>query len=141
MSIIAEKAGEVHVRVGGNTQDTAYMVDSLPDGKFLDKNREDASNPVRSEHRQENFPNHHLPQTGTPIIAITPDLLFMLANVSSLVNIKWYLGIPFNDTNWRFQIAEKSEAILGDNLLGLQAANEPDLYARYVSCCPRRQCF
>ncbi|RDX55721.1 glycoside hydrolase family 79 protein [Lentinus brumalis] len=114
MSIIAEKAGEVHVRVGGNTQDTAYMVDSLPNGKFLDKNREDASNP-----------------TGTPIIAITPDLLFMLANVSSLVNIKWYLGIPFNDTNWRFQIAEKSEAILGDNILGLQAANEPDLYARH----------
>ena len=57
----------------------------------------------------------------------------MLGNVSSLVNIKWYLGIPFNDTNWRFQIAEKSEAILGDNLLGLQAANEPDLYARCVA--------
>ncbi|KAI1796295.1 glycoside hydrolase family 79 protein [Ganoderma leucocontextum] len=114
MSIIASIAGEVHVRVGGNTQETAYMVDSLPDGKFLEKNKEDASNP-----------------TSTPVIAITPDLLYMLGNVSSLVNIKWYLGIPFNDTNWRFQIVEKGEAILGDKLLGFQASNEPDLYAAH----------
>lgn len=61
----------------------------------------------------------------------------MLGNVSSLVNIKWYLGIPFNDTNWRFQIAEKGEAILGDKLLGFQASNEPDLYAAYVLLSPR----
>ena len=46
MSIIASIVGEVHIRVGGNTQETAYMVDSLPDGKFLEKNKEDASNPV-----------------------------------------------------------------------------------------------
>ena len=46
MSIVAERAGAVHVRVGGNTQDTAYVVDSLPDGKFLEKNKEDSSNPV-----------------------------------------------------------------------------------------------
>ena len=73
----------------------------------------------------------------------------MLGNVSSLVPVKWYLGqllpalftslsmvvtgilgIPFNDTNWRFQIAELGEAVLGDNLLGFQASNEPDLYQR-----------
>ncbi|KAH9886696.1 glycoside hydrolase family 79 protein [Cubamyces lactineus] len=112
MSIVAERAGAVHIRVGGNTQETAFMVDSLPDGKILAKDKEDASNP-----------------TATPVLAITPGLLYMLGNVSSLVNIKWYLGIPFNDTaNWRFQIAEQGEAILGDNLLGFQAANEPDLY-------------
>lgn len=40
------------------------------------------------------------------------------------------LGIPFNDTtDFRLQIAEHGEAILGDKLLGFQAANEPDLYA------------
>lgn len=39
-------------------------------------------------------------------------------------------GIPFNDTvNWRLQIAELGEEILGDRLIGLQAGNEPDLYA------------
>ena len=48
MSIIAERAGGVHIRVGGNTQETAYMVDSLPDGKILEKDKEDATNPVRS---------------------------------------------------------------------------------------------
>ncbi|KAI0774365.1 glycoside hydrolase family 79 protein [Fomes fomentarius] len=114
MSILAEKAGEVHVRVGGNTQDYAYVVDSLPSGKFLEKNKEDTQNP-----------------TGTPVIAITAELVYIMANVSSLVNVRWYLGIPFNDTNWRFQIAELGESILGDRLLGLQASNEPDLYARH----------
>lgn len=47
MNIVAERAGAVHIRVGGNTQETAYMVDSLPNGEFLEKDHEDASNPVR----------------------------------------------------------------------------------------------
>ena len=39
-----------------------------------------------------------------------------------------------NDTaNPRLQIAEVGESVLGDNLLGLQVGNEPDLYGRYVS--------
>jgi hypothetical protein len=41
--------------------------------------------------------------------------------------------LPFNDTtNLRLQIAEYSQRILGDNLLGLQVGNEPDLYAKCV---------
>ena len=48
MSIIAEKAGAVHVRVGGNTQETAFVVHSLADGKMIEKDKEDATNPVRS---------------------------------------------------------------------------------------------
>lgn len=52
------------------------------------------------------------------------------------VLIAEHAGIPFNDTSdFRFQIAEQGEAILGDNLLGFQAANEPDLYAAYVRPC------
>jgi hypothetical protein len=43
-------------------------------------------------------------------------------------------GVPFNDTSaFRFQIVEYSEAILGDNLLGVQVGNEPDLYVAYVA--------
>lgn len=58
----------------------------------------------------------------------------MLANVSSLLPIKWYLGIPFNDTsNLRLGIAEAGEAILGEHLLGFQVGNEPDLYATHGS--------
>ncbi|KAH9943353.1 glycoside hydrolase family 79 protein [Epithele typhae] len=114
MSLIAERAGAVHVRVGGNTQETAYMVDSLPNGKFLLKDKNDANNP-----------------TYTPTIAITPDLIYMLGNASSFLPLKWYLGIPFNDTNWRFNIAEVAEAVLGDSLLGFQASNEPDFYVKH----------
>ena len=56
----------------------------------------------------------------------------MLGNVSSLVNVKWFLGIPFNDTqNLRLAIAEQGEQILGDNLIGLQVGNEPDLYVSH----------
>jgi hypothetical protein len=37
-----------------------------------------------------------------------------------------YSGIPFNDSvNWRLTIAEEGQQILGSNLLGLQAGNEP----------------
>lgn len=37
-------------------------------------------------------------------------------------------GVPFNDTtNWRLAVVQHGEAILGDNLLGFQAGNEPDL--------------
>ncbi|KAI0631504.1 hypothetical protein C8Q77DRAFT_1159286 [Trametes polyzona] len=112
MALMVERAGAVHVRVGGNTQETAFMVDSFPDGRIMEKNKEDASNP-----------------TSTPVLAFTADLIYMLSNVSSLVNVKWYLGVPFNDTNHlRLEIAERGEEILGDNLLGFQAGNEPDLY-------------
>jgi hypothetical protein len=38
-----------------------------------------------------------------------------------------------NDTrNLRLEIAQLGEAILGDNLIGFQVGNEPDLYGRYV---------
>jgi hypothetical protein len=56
----------------------------------------------------------------------------MLGNVSSLVNVRWFLGIPLNDTsNLRLDIAEQGQKILGDYLVGLQVGNEPDLYANH----------
>jgi len=70
----------------------------------------------------------------------------MLGNISSLVDVKWFLGthslsyfpsslpfrqltigLPFNDTsNLRLQIAEIGESVLdpGGYLLGLQVGNE-----------------
>ncbi|KAI0354193.1 hypothetical protein OH77DRAFT_1437562 [Trametes cingulata] len=113
LATIADRAGSVVVRVGGNTQETATLVDSLPNNAMIAKDKENASNP-----------------TDTPILDFTAEMLYLLANVSSLVNAKWYLGIPFNDTtNLRLQIAEAAEAILGDNVLAFQVGNEPDLYA------------
>ncbi|RPD63414.1 glycoside hydrolase family 79 protein [Lentinus tigrinus ALCF2SS1-6] len=115
MALVAERAGRVHVRVGGNTQEEARMVMSLPDGKAIEKQKVDTNNP-----------------TQTPALLYTPEILYLLANISSLVNVKWYLGVPLNDTaNLRLEIAQYGEQILGDNLIGLQVGNEPDLYARH----------
>lgn len=48
MALVAERGGSVNCRFGGNTQDQAVVVDSLPDGesmqKFLDPSQ---SNRVR----------------------------------------------------------------------------------------------
>ncbi|KAF7800181.1 hypothetical protein EIP86_011428 [Pleurotus ostreatoroseus] len=115
MSVMAERAGSVHVRVGGNTQETAVLVDSLPDGAMIEKDKLDSSNP-----------------TETPTLLFTPEYIYLFANVSALTPVKWYLGIPMNDTsNLRLGIAEVGETILGDNLLGFQLGNEPDLYVSH----------
>ncbi|KAI0027521.1 hypothetical protein K488DRAFT_25110, partial [Vararia minispora EC-137] len=109
MSNIVARAGSVNVRVGGNTQEAAVLVPSLVNNTIIAK---DTSIP------------------GTPRIQYTSDLLYMMANVSQLVNVWWYLGIPFyNTTPFDLSIAQEAEAILGDRLLALQAGNEPDLYA------------
>ncbi|KAF8883631.1 hypothetical protein CPB84DRAFT_1850908 [Gymnopilus junonius] len=113
MANLQQRVGRINIRVGGNTQETATLVSSTPDGKILEKDKTASSNP-----------------TQTPPLIFTPDLLYMLRNVSDLVNVRWYLGVPFNDTsNFRLEIVEQGQAILGDYLIGLQVGNEPDLYA------------
>ncbi|KAH9933993.1 glycoside hydrolase family 79 protein [Epithele typhae] len=116
ISLLVERAGAIHIRVGGNSQEDAFLVDNLSDGRILEKG------PI----------NPNVP-TSTPVVMWTPDLIYMLGNISSLTNAKWYLGVPFNDTNFRFQMAEISQAVLGDRLLGLQAGNEPDLYGSHLA--------
>lgn len=48
MGLISQRAGRVHVRVGGNTQETAVLVASLPGGVAISKDKADSSNPVSS---------------------------------------------------------------------------------------------
>lgn len=116
MALMVERSAAISVRVGGNTQEQAVVVDSLPNNKAVAKNKTDTTNP-----------------TDTPDLEITPEFIYILSNVSSLLNINWYLGIPFYDvTNLQLAIAEVAESILGDRLLGLQGGNEPDLYAAYA---------
>lgn len=46
MANIQQRAGSVKIRLGGNTQDFAVLVDSIPNGHALDKEKSDNNNPV-----------------------------------------------------------------------------------------------
>lgn len=76
MSNIASRAGRVNVRVGGNTQDYAFIVPSLPGNKIISKLDTGNTNP-----------------TQTPTLMFTPEVFYMLGNISALVNVNWYLGL------------------------------------------------
>ncbi|PPQ83810.1 hypothetical protein CVT25_001025 [Psilocybe cyanescens] len=134
MANIQERTGRIFIRVGGNTQETAVLVDHTSDGRILEKDLVNVTNPVSFSlfKMKDNILtiNTHEYQTATPPLIFTKELLYMLRNISSLVNVQWYLGVPFNDTsNFRLAIAEQGELILGDYLVGMQVGNEPDLYA------------
>ncbi|KAI0742960.1 hypothetical protein C8Q80DRAFT_1109278 [Daedaleopsis nitida] len=118
LATVADRAGGVRIRIGGNTQETATLVDRLPNNAMIGKDKVVTGGASRT--------------VQTPTLEYTAELLNLLSHVSSLVNAKWYLGIPFNDTTQpRLQIAEAADAILGDNVLGYQVGNEPDLYASH----------
>ncbi|KAJ7574780.1 glycoside hydrolase family 79 protein [Mycena floridula] len=75
MSALTERSGRVNIRVGGNSQEQATLVDSLPNGRVLAKaSREGPSTP-----------------TNTPTLDYTLDLLILMRSISDLVNIRWYL--------------------------------------------------
>ncbi|RXW22272.1 hypothetical protein EST38_g3572 [Candolleomyces aberdarensis] len=115
MSNLIERAGGVMIRLGGNTQEFATLVPELPDGHTFGKEESGSTQ-----------------TTKTPAVLYTVDMFYMMSNISSMLNVKWFLGIPFNDSvSWRVQIAEQGQQILGDNLLGLQAGNEPDFYQEF----------
>ena len=69
-------------------------------------------------------------QTETPTIYFTPDILKAMAQISTMLDVKWYFGIPFLDTNADGNagtVVSQTMSILQGNLLGFQLANEPDL--------------
>ena len=171
MSNLEQRSGGVVIRLGGNTQEYATMVDSLPKGNTFSKAAFETNQTVSLIflHYLYTFLNlfyHHF----FSIFTRHKHRLFCIRSICfiwlliflrcSMLNGLWVcfislhlkkknppplsletlsfffltLGIPFNDTvNWRLKIAEKGQQILGDNLLGLQAGNEPDYYAAFVS--------
>ncbi|KAJ7249910.1 glycoside hydrolase family 79 protein [Mycena rebaudengoi] len=112
MSNIVKRAGSVMVRVGGNTQESAKIVDSLPDGRILAKDYAGAHG-----------------TTETPPLDITVDMLHLMRKISDLVPVHWFMGIPwFVTTPFNTAICKAADEIIGDYLLGMQASNEPDFY-------------
>ncbi|KAJ7331317.1 glycoside hydrolase family 79 protein [Mycena albidolilacea] len=114
MANIQQRAGSVMIRVGGNTQESAKLVADgvIPDGRVLTKNLTGVTG-----------------TTQTPPLEFNRDLLYMMRNISGLVNVHWFLGIPwFVTTPFDTGIITAADEILGDYLLGLQAGNEPDMY-------------
>lgn len=115
MANIQQRVGSVRIRVGGNTQESAKLVDSLPDNRILQKNLTATTG-----------------TTQTPPLDFTRDLLYMMGNISSLVNVDWILGVPWFVTQpFDLAIIPAADEILGDHLLGLQTANEPDMYVQH----------
>ncbi|KAK7024767.1 hypothetical protein R3P38DRAFT_2530271 [Favolaschia claudopus] len=114
MANIVSRAGSVMVRVGGNSQESAELVDDsvIPDGRIITKNLTGVTG-----------------RTQTPPLEYRRDLLVMMAKISSLVNVHWFVGIPWFETKpFATAIIKAADELLGDHLLGLQAGNEPDMY-------------
>ncbi|KAI5121572.1 hypothetical protein M0805_000752 [Coniferiporia weirii] len=113
MSTLTSRAGTLFIRIGGNSQDKAVVVPGgLPDGAAIEKTDLNEQS-----------------TTFTPDLLISPGLLYAMANISTLLPIKWFLGVPFNSTSDpRLTMGELGQQILGDNLIGMQLGNEPDLY-------------
>lgn len=65
---IKERVGSILIRVGGNTQEAAAMVPSLPNSTII--------------------------SMSTGSLQWTPDLLYTMANISALTNARWLLGRP-----------------------------------------------
>lgn len=108
------------MRVGGNTQDKAILnVNGNPSGRTIEKYKGADASP-----------------TETPDVHFTLDLFYAMAQITKLVNVDWFFGIPFIDVDADGNaglVVQNARSILGDSLLGLQMANEPDLYVILLS--------
>jgi hypothetical protein len=48
MANLQQRTGRINVRVGGNTQEFATLVNRTADGRILEKDLQNVSNPVRA---------------------------------------------------------------------------------------------
>ncbi|KAG7535920.1 hypothetical protein FFLO_03591 [Filobasidium floriforme] len=120
MANIRNRAGHgALVRIGGNTQESSTLyTQGTDDGSMIEKIKEEGAS-----------------VTSTPTINYSDDLFYAMANISAVVGVDWYFGLPFNQSAVEnkidniYEVAQTAQAILGERLLGLQMGNEPDLYS------------
>lgn len=102
------------IRLGGNSQDKAAVVPAISpplSGATVNK----TTDPIAHAHN-----------SSTPLLTFSEDLFYAMNNISSLVGVGWYFGLPFLNATNIPAIATAATTILGNNLLGLQLGNEPD---------------
>lgn len=107
------RAGPI-IRVGGNTQDSSSLsLTPFADGLAVEKIKQGPT------------------VTSTPIVNYSLDLLYLMANITSLVGTDWFLGLPFNSTSITTHdaalVAKTALGVLGEKLRALSLGNEPDL--------------
>ena len=113
------RSGSVAIRIGGNSQEKVTLVPAwAPNVGPTIAKANDTSQTSAS------FKN-------SPLLTISNDLFYAMANISALVNVGWYFGLPYLNEPEIPAVAGNASAILGANLLGLQMANEPDLYQNH----------
>ena len=99
MAKLQERGGQVNVRIGGNTQENATFVDSIPGGLSITKTQGAWVTSVCLTCSLSSFQcadDFAIDQSESPDLTLSSEFLYMLANVSSLVNTKWYLGGLFD---------------------------------------------
>jgi hypothetical protein len=87
----------------------------------------------------EKYKNENAAPTETPTVHFTQDVLLAMAQVARMLNVHYFFGVPFLETNVDGNasiVSAKAQEILGDSLLALQLANEPDLYGRHLKKWP-----
>ncbi|KAG8964225.1 hypothetical protein FRC03_002055, partial [Tulasnella sp. 419] len=117
LAALQERGGGITIRVGGNTQDRARIVESTAHGGMIEK-----------------FKDATLGPTATPETHYTPLLIRVMAQVATMLNVNYFFGVPFLATNADGNagiVVQQAQEILGDRLLALQLANEPDLYGHH----------
>ncbi|KAH7103155.1 hypothetical protein BKA62DRAFT_69386 [Auriculariales sp. MPI-PUGE-AT-0066] len=115
MSHLKERGGPPILRLGGNSQEKAYLVDQLDRGHSVERHVIGPSS-----------------FTNTPTLVFTKGIIEAMRVASDLIGIQWIMGIPMNQSQpARLEIVETTEPILGDFLLTWHLGNEPDLYVNH----------
>ena len=100
MSNLQERCGGVVIRLGGNTQEFAALMPlgSFPFGETFSKTDSGANTtvswlPIKNAFRSFFYHFFLFSQTQTPAVLYTVDMFYMMSNISSMLNVKWFLGM------------------------------------------------
>ncbi|KZW03384.1 hypothetical protein EXIGLDRAFT_664572 [Exidia glandulosa HHB12029] len=109
MSNLKARGGTPVLRLGGNSQEIAYLVSETGTGAATIKEDIDG--------------------TRTKRLVYTQGVVEAMRTASDAVGIEWFVGQTMNQTNPpRLEFVELAEQLLGDKLKTIQLGNEPDLY-------------